>query len=156
VAAEDDRKRIASNRRARYEYEILETLEAGLVLLGPEVKSLRAGKASLSDAYATVRRGEVFLVNAHISPYEQAGRENSDPRRERKLLLRRSEIARLQSKVAERGLTLIPLSLYFRKGLAKVELALVRGKRRYDKRESIRRREEEREVARALRGRGRG
>jgi SsrA-binding protein len=154
-ARDPDRKIVATNRRARFEYEILETVEAGIALLGPEVKSLRAGKANLSDSYATFRRGEAFLVNVHVSPYEQAGRENPDPRRERKLLLHRAEIARLQGKVAERGLTLVPLSLYFRDGRAKVELGLARGKRRYDKRESIRRREEEREVQRAVRGRGR-
>jgi SsrA-binding protein len=154
--AESERKLIAKNRRGRYDYEILDTVEAGIALLGPEVKSLRAGKASLSDAYAVVRRGEVYLVNAHISPYAQAGRENPDPRRERKLLLHRAEIARLQGKVAERGLTLVPLSLYFKDGRAKVELALARGKRRYDKREAIRKREEDRELRRIARGRGRG
>jgi SsrA-binding protein len=153
--AESERKLIAKNRRGRYDYEILDTVEAGIALLGPEVKSLRAGKASLSDAYAVVRRGEVYLVNAHISPYAQAGRENPDPRRERKLLLHRAEIARLQGKVAERGLTLVPLSLYFKDGRAKVELALARGKRRYDKREAIRKREEDRELRRIARGRGR-
>lgn len=132
---------------------MLDTFEAGIVLLGPEVKSLRAGRANLSDAYGTVRRGEVFLVNAHISPYAQAGRENPDPRRERKLLLHRAEIRRLVGRVAERGLTLVPLSLYFRDGKAKVELAVARGKRKYDKRETIRRREQELEMRRALRGR---
>ncbi|MEN8182000.1 MAG: SsrA-binding protein SmpB [Myxococcota bacterium] len=154
--ADDDRKLIASNRRARFDYEILDTFEAGIVLLGPEVKSLRAGNANLSDAYATVRRGELFLVNAHISPYTQAGRENPDPRRERKLLLHKREIGRLGGQVAERGRTLVPLALYFRGGRAKVELALARGKRRFDRRETIRRREQEREVQRELRGRGRG
>ena len=136
--------------------EILETFEAGLVLLGPEVKSLRAGKANLVDAYATIRRGEAFLVNAHISPYTQAGRENPDPRRERKLLLHKREIARLRGQIAERGRTLVPLSLYFKEGRVKVELALARGKRRHDRRETIRRREQDREVERELRGRGRG
>ncbi len=149
------RKPIASNRRARYDYEILDTFEAGISLLGPEVKSLRAGGANLADAYATVRRGEVFLVNAHISPYSQAGRENPDPRRERKLLLHKREIGRLRGHVAERGRTLVPLSLYFKEGRVKVELALARGKRRYDRRETIRKREQEREVQRELRGRGR-
>ena len=154
--AEGERKPIASNRRARYDYEILDTYEAGISLLGPEVKSLRAGGANLGDAYATVRRGEVYLVNAHISPYAQAGRENPDPRRERKLLLHKREIGRLQGQVAERGRTLVPLSLYFKDGRVKVELALARGKRRHDRRETIRRREQEREVERELRGRGRG
>lgn len=152
----EERKLIASNRRARYEYEILDTFEAGISLLGPEVKSLRAGGASLGDAYATVRHGEVYLVNAHISPYAQAGRENTEPRRERKLLLHKREIARLQGQVAERGRTLIPLSLYFKQGRVKVELALARGKRRADRRETIRRREQEREIERELRGRRRG
>jgi SsrA-binding protein len=134
---------------------VLEHLEAGIALVGPEVKSLRAGKASLTDAYAIVRRGEVVLLNLHISPYEPATRENPEPRRERKLLLHRAEIARLTGKVRERGFTLIPLLLYFRGGRAKVELGLVRGKRRYDRRESIRRRENERELARVTRRRGR-
>jgi SsrA-binding protein len=150
--AEAERRIVATNRRARHDYEILDTLEAGIALLGPEVKSLRAGGASLSDAYATVRRGEVFLLNAHISPYPQASRENPDPSRERKLLLHRREIARLAGQVAERGRTLIPLALYFdRAGRAKLELALARGRRRHDRRETIRRREEEREVRRELR-----
>ena len=152
---ENRRKVIASNRKARYEYEILDTFEAGMVLLGPEVKSLRAGKASLGDAYAEIRRGEVYLLNAHIGAYEQAGRANAPPRRERKLLLHRHEIARLVGRVVERGLTLIPLQLYFKDGRAKVELALARGKRRYDKRQAIRKRENERDLKRIMRGRGR-
>ncbi len=150
------RKVVATNRRARFDYEILDTVEAGLVLVGPEVKSLRAGKANLSDAYATIRRGEAWLVNAHFSPYKEAGRDNPDPRRERKLLLHRREIAKLSGQIAERGLTLVALSLYFRDGRAKVELGLARGKRKYDKRESIRKREEQREVARVMRRGGRG
>lgn len=154
--AEVGRKLVAQNRRARHEYEILDTLEAGLVLLGPEVKSLRQGKASLADAYATVRRGELWLLNVHISPYEQAGRENPNPRRERKLLAHRAEISKLAGQVAERGLTLVPLSLYFENGRAKVELGLARGKRRYDKRQAIRKREEDREIDRALRRGRRG
>ncbi len=149
------RQSIATNRRARFDFEILETFEAGIALLGPEVKSLRAGKANLSDAYATIRGREVFLVNAHISPYSQAGRENPDPRRERKLLLHRAEIARLGGRVVERGLTRVPLRLYFKNGRARVELGLARGKRRYDKREAIRRREQDREIQRAVRDRGR-
>jgi len=157
MGGKEARKQIASNRRARHEYEILDSLEAGIALRGPEVKSLREGRANLSDAYAIVRRGEVFLLNLHISPYQQAGRENPDPTRERKLLLHRREIARLQTQVAERGLTLVPLSLYWKEGRAKVDLAVVRGRRRYDKREAIRRREQDREVQRASRqGRRRG
>jgi SsrA-binding protein len=146
---------IATNRRARFEYEILERVEAGLVLVGPEVKSLRAGKASLGDAYAIIRRGEAWLLNCHIAPYDPAARDNPEPRRERKLLLHRREIRRLTGKLHERGFTMVPLSLYFKGGRAKVELALVRGKRRYDKRESIRERETQRDLARQMRGRGR-
>jgi len=153
---EKSRKLIATNRRARFEYEILDTYEAGIVLRGPEVKSLRAGKASLTDAYAVVRRGEMYLVNAHINPYEQAGRENSESRRERKLLLHRREIARLGGDISEKGFTVVPLSLYFKDGHAKVELALARGKKLHDKRETIRRREEDREVQRTMRGRRHG
>ncbi|MFQ5418452.1 MAG: SsrA-binding protein SmpB [Myxococcota bacterium] len=149
--AEDQpiRQIIASNRRARHDYEVLDTFEAGIALVGPEVKSLRNGKANLAD-------GEVFLANVHIGPYEQAWRENVAPRRERKLLLHRSEITRLTVKVAERGLTLIPLQLYFKNGRAKVEIGLCRGKRRYDKRQAIRKRETDRDLQRAMRGRGRG
>jgi SsrA-binding protein len=150
-----ERQVVASNRRARHDYEIRDTFEAGIALLGPEVKSLRNGKANLTDGYGVIRRGEIFLANVHIGPYEKAWRENAEPRRERKLLLHRAEISRLEGKVAERGLTLIPLRLYFKGGRAKVELGLCRGKRRYDKRQSIRRREEERDLQRALRGRGR-
>ncbi len=152
--ADNSRKVIASNRKARYEYEILDTFEAGMVLLGPEVKSLREGKASLGDAYAEIRRGEVYLLNAHIGAYEQAGRANSAPLRERKLLLHHHEIARLAGRVVERGLTLVPLQLYFKDGRVKVELALARGKRRYDKRQAIRERESDRDLKRTLRGRG--
>ena len=150
-----ERKVVASNRRARHDYEVLDRFEAGIALVGPEVKSLRNGKANLADGYAFIRRGEVFLANVHIGPYEKAWRENVEPRRERKLLLHRAEISRLAGKVAERGLTLIPLQLYFKNGRAKVELGLCRGKRRYDKRESIRQRETDRDLQRTLRGRGR-
>src|SRR3990172_6185487 len=115
-----ERKLVATNRKARFEYEILETVEAGIALVGPAGKSLRAGSASLADASAVVRRGQVFLVGAHVSPYAQASRENPDPRRERKLLLHRAEITRLAGKVAERGLTLVPLSLDFPDGRAQV------------------------------------
>ena len=150
-----ERTLIARNRKARFEYEIFDTFEAGIALLGPEVKSLRAGNASLTDAYAMIRRGEVFLVGVHISPYEQAARANPAPLRERKLLLHRAEIGRLRGKLAERGYTLVPLELYFKDGRAKVQLALARGKRRHDKRETIRRREQDREIQRVMRGRGR-
>ena len=153
-ARDKSRNLVATNRRARFEYEILDTYEAGLVLRGPEVKSLRAGKASLSDAYAVVRRGEMYLVNAHISPYEEAGRENPDSRRERKLLLHRAEIARLAGDVSEKGFTVVPLSLYFKDGRAKVELALARGKKLHDKRETEKARDWKREQGRLLRERG--
>lgn len=151
----DGKKIIARNRKARFEYEVLDTFEAGIALLGPEVKALREGKASLGDAYAEVRRGQVYLLNAHIGAYEQAGRANAPPLRDRKLLLHRREIAKLEGRVVEKGLTLVPLSLYFLRGRAKVELALVRGKRRYDKRQAIRTRETQRDLARAMRNRGR-
>jgi len=156
MAKEDtDRQIIATNRRARHDYEILDTTEAGIALIGPEVKSLRDGKANLSDGYAHIRRGEVWLANVHIGAYDKAWRENAEPRRERKLLLHRAEIHRLAVKVAEKGLTLIPLRLYFKGGRAKVELGLCRGKQRHDKRESIRQRENDRDLQRAMRGRGR-
>ncbi|MDX1648980.1 MAG: SsrA-binding protein SmpB [Myxococcota bacterium] len=144
---------VVTNRRARHEVEVLDTVEAGIALVGPEVKSLRAGRANLVDAWAQVRGGEVFLRGLHVSPYAQAGRENPEPTRERKLLLHRHEIARLAREARERGVTLIPLSIYFRDGRAKVELGVVRGRRKHDKREAIRRREQEREAARATRRR---
>jgi SsrA-binding protein len=143
--------RIATNRRARHDYEVLGTVEAGIALVGPEVKSLRAGRANLTDAWAHIRGGEAWLLNLQIDPYEQANRANVDPKRERKLLLHRQEIGRLAGRVAERGLTLVPLSLYWKDGRAKVELAVVRGKKSHDKRESIKRREQTREMDRAAR-----
>jgi len=154
ASGSDEQKVIATNRRARFEFEILDRYETGIALVGPEVKSLRAGKANLTDAYATVRRGEVWLHNLHISPYDPASRENPNPRRERKLLLHRREIAKLDGKVKESGLTLVPLSIYFKGGRAKVELALARGKRRYDKRETIKKRESDRDLQRVMRNRG--
>ena len=152
---ENSRQIIATNRRARFDYEIVDTVEAGMALIGPEVKSLRAGNANLSDGYAFVRRGQMFLANVHIGAYENAWRENAEPRRERKLLLHRNEIRRLETKASEPGMTLIPLRLYFKNGRAKVELGLCRGKQRHDKRESIRQREADRDLQRAMRGRGR-
>ncbi|MGH7288565.1 MAG: SsrA-binding protein SmpB [Myxococcota bacterium] len=145
--------RIATNRRAHHIYEILDVLEAGIELRGPEVKSLRAGHATLTDGFAFVRGGELFLRGVHISPYAQAGRENADPDRERRLLLHRQEISRLAGKVTERGLTLVPLSLYWKNGRAKVELALARGRKTVDRREAVRKREHEREMDRARRQR---
>ncbi len=143
------RKLIARNRKARHDYHILETLEAGISLVGTEVKSLRAGKCNLQDSYGRLHNGEVFLENLHISPYDPANRFNHDPRRTRKLLLRRREIKRLIGKTREKGLTLIPLSMYFKGRHAKVELGLARGKRQYDKREAISKRESDLELRRA-------
>ncbi len=143
---------VATNRRARFDYEIVDTWEAGIALMGPEVKSLREGRVNLGDAFATVFRGEAWLEKMHISPYEPATRANpGDPQRRRKLLLHRQEINRLEHKITEKGLTLIPLTVYFRRGRAKVELALARGKHRHDKRETIKRREGDREARRAMR-----
>jgi SsrA-binding protein len=148
----DGRLVVATNRRARFDYEIVDTWEAGIQLMGPEVKSLRDGRVNLGDAFATVYRGEAWLEKMHISPYEPATRANpSDPQRRRKLLLHRQEINRLDHRVNEKGLTLVPLTVYFRKGRAKVELALARGKHRHDKRETIKRREGDREARRAMR-----
>ena len=138
------------NRQARHNYFIDETYEAGLVLVGSEVKSLRDGKANLSDSYAQIRKGEAFLINSHISPYAGANQFNHEPTRTRKLLLHAREIARLTGKTKERGLTLIPLRLYFKHGRAKVEIALARGKKLYDKRETLRRKVAQREVERSL------
>ncbi len=146
---------ICENRRARREYEVDETLEAGLVLEGSEVKSLRAGTANLADAYVQFRNGEAFLVGVHIAPYTQANRLNHEPRRERKLLLHAREIRKLGQRVAERGYTVIPLKMYFLGARAKVQLGLARGKKLYDRRADLRKREDERDMARALRRDGR-
>ncbi|HHY93438.1 MAG TPA: SsrA-binding protein SmpB [Firmicutes bacterium] len=149
-------KVVAENRRARHDYHIEDTVEAGLVLLGSEVKSLRIGGGSLQDSYAEIKDGEAFLVNAHIAPYRAATYfGHSDPRRRRKLLLHAREIRRLDGQVRQRGYTLIPLRLYFRGGKAKVELALARGKRLYDHRRSLAERDARREVERELAGGGR-
>lgn len=139
---------VARNRKARYEYEILDTVEAGLVLRGAEVKSVREGKVNLQEGYATIEKGEAFLYDVHISPYDPASRWNVDPTRKRKLLLAKAEIRDLGRRIDEKGLTLVPLDVHFRSGFAKVTLAVARGKRRFDKREAIRRRELEREAAR--------
>ncbi len=139
-----------SNRRARFEYEILDSYEAGIVLKGSEVKSLRVGKANLQDSYALVKNGEVWLMNLHISPYEQANQFNHDPVRTRKLLLTKTEISKLSTKSNEKGLTLVPLKLYFKKGIVKVELGVAKGKKLHDKRESIKERDVEREMRRSL------
>jgi SsrA-binding protein len=150
----DGLRTLCTNRKARYDYHIEESYETGIALLGSEVKSIRQGRANLRDSYAAFERGELFLHNCHISPYAQAGRFSPDPQRPRKLLMRREEIQRLVRKVEEKGLTLIPLSLYLKGRHVKVELALARGKKQYDRREDIKRREADREVARVSRGRG--
>jgi SsrA-binding protein len=142
---------VATNRRARHEYEILETLEAGLVLRGTEVKALRTGQVNFKDSYATVRGGEAWLLGCHISPYSHGTDANHDPERDRKLLLHAREITRLTGKVAERGLTIVPLKLYFKGGRAKIELGLARGKKLHDKRATLRERETRREMDKAAR-----
>jgi len=141
---------VARNRKARHEFDILETLEAGMELRGPEVKSIRAGHVSFQDSFARVDRGEVWLHSLHISPYEQANRANSDPVRPRRLLLNRREIRHLAAKVDEKGLTIVPLEIYFSRGYAKVTLGVARGRKLHDKRESVKRREQEREAQRAV------
>jgi SsrA-binding protein len=144
----DNIKLICKNRKARFNFDIEETLEAGIALVGSEVKSLRAGKANLSDSYAKIEKGEAFLVDAHVSAYDNANRENHEPLRRRKLLLHKREIRKLTGKVAERGFSLIPLKLYFRNGRIKVELALAKGKKAYDKRDAIRKKDQRRELER--------
>ncbi|HTP17386.1 MAG TPA: SsrA-binding protein SmpB [Streptosporangiaceae bacterium] len=153
MAAEQGKKIVARNRRARHDYAIEDAVEAGLVLTGTEVKSLRAGRASLTDGFAQISDGEAWLHGVHIPQYTLGTWTNHEPRRTRKLLLHRREIDRLARATAERGLTLVPLSLYFKDGKAKVELALARGKRTYDKRRDLARRDAAREVDRALRRR---
>ena len=153
MAKEQGRKVIARNRRARHDYHIEDTYEAGLVLTGTEVKSLRLGRASLADGFAEISGGEAWLHNVHIPEYVQGTWTNHTPRRIRKLLLHRSEIDRLVSKTSEQGLTIIPLELYFKDGNVKVEIALARGKRTYDKRQDLAKRDAAREVDRALRRR---
>jgi SsrA-binding protein len=141
---------VATNRQASYRYDLLDKLEAGIVLTGTEVKSLRDGSAQIKDGYAQVRDGELWLHNVHIPPYGPASRENHDPERPRKLLAHRREIDRIVGRIQERGLTLVPTRIYFKDSRAKVEIALARGKDRFDKRESIKAREQRRDVERAL------
>jgi SsrA-binding protein len=148
MAKETEEKNITVNRKARHEYAILQTYEAGIVLVGTEVKALRQGKANLVDSYANLKDGEVWLYGAHISVYEQGNINNHEPTRTRKLLLNKSEIKKLIGKVKEKGLTLIPLRLYFRNGKVKVELALAKGKKVYDKRESIAKKDMQRDQER--------
>jgi SsrA-binding protein len=147
---DDGIKIVATNRKARHEYHILQTWEAGLVLQGTEVKSLRAGRASLGDAYGEIRDGEAWLVKMHIGPYEQGNRQNHEPFRRRKLLLTRRELRKIRPQLEERGLTLVPLRIYFRRGLAKIELGLGRGKKLYDKRQTKAKQDVERRMARHL------
>ena len=148
-------KVISTNRKARHDFEILETYEAGLVLRGTEVKSLREGQVNFKDSYASIDRGEAWLVGCHIAPYHHGTDANHDPDRSRKLLLHRREIERLLGKVAERGLTIVPLRLYFKAGRVKVELGLARGKKLHDKRASLRERESRREMEKESRARSR-
>ena len=147
---QSDEKTICINRRAHFDYTIEEKYEAGIMLTGGEVKSLRDGRANLKDSYGRVDKGQLFLLNTHISDYKPAYYFNGDPTRTRKLLMHKKEILRLMGKVQEQGLTLIPLRLYFKNGRAKVEIALARGKKRYDKRETIREREVQRDIARGM------
>jgi SsrA-binding protein len=143
-------KVVSNNRRARRNYTVVETVEAGLALLGSEVKSLREGRLDLKDSYALMKDGEAFLIGAYIAPYEFAREGGHDPERERKLLLHRREIDRIGGQLAEKGLTLVPLQVYFKDGKAKVELGLAKGKTSYDKRETIKEREHDREMERAV------
>ena len=147
---DEGRKVVARNRKARHEFDILETVEAGMELRGPEVKSMRAGQLSFQDAFARVERGEVWLHSLHISPYKAANRANVDPIRPRRLLLNRKEIRHLAAKVDEKGLTLVPLDVYFSRGYAKVTLGVARGRKLHDKREALKRREQDREARRAM------
>jgi SsrA-binding protein len=156
VAKAKGEKLVADNRRARHEYHLLERHEAGLVLTGTEVKSLRDGRANLAQAYVTIRGGEPWLVGAHIATYDHGNLANHEPERDRKLLLKAKEIASLDAKVSERGFTLVPTRLYFKDGRAKVEIALARGKDVHDKRSDIARREADRQIERAMKGRARG
>lgn len=153
---ESGRKLIAQNRKARHDFHIEDTFEAGLVLQGTEVKSLRAGRASLVDGFAEVDRGEMWLVNVHIPEYTEGTWTNHEPRRRRKLLMHRSEIEKINKRVAERGLTIVPLQLYFKDGRAKVEIALARGKKSHDKRHAIAEKEAKREAERAVGRRAKG
>ena len=148
--SDPNRKLVATNRKARHNYHILDVYQAGLVLLGTEVKSLRAGHVSLVDAYGDILNGEMYLVHCHIHTYTHGTAWNHDPLRPKKLLLHRREIDKLAGKVQQRGFTLVPLSIYFEKGRAKVDLALARGKKEYDKREDLKRRDQDREIERAI------
>lgn len=149
--AETEQRLIVSNRKARHDYQILEVLEAGIVLKGTEVKSLRRRNANLQDSYALIKNGELWLLGLHISPYEQGNINNHEPVRTRKLLIQKKELRKLFSRVSEQGLTLVPLSMYFKGPYAKVELAVARGKKSFDKREAIAKRDAQRAISRTLR-----
>jgi SsrA-binding protein len=146
-------KIVCQNKKARHDYHIIEVIEAGMVLVGTEVKSLREGRANLKDSYARIRDGELYLVQAHISPYSHASYDNHDPERVRKLLVHKRELKRLTGKTQEKGLTLVPLKIYFKDGKAKIELALASGKKSYDKRETLKRQTQKREMERAIKDR---
>ena len=148
--AKSGEKIAATNRRARHEYEILETIEAGIALTGTEVKSLRQGKANLNDAFARIDNGECIIYEMHVSPYDFGNRFNPDPKRPRRLLLHKKEILRLHSQIKEKGLTLIPLKLYFVRGMVKVELALAKGKKLYDKRDDLAKKDAARKIDKAM------
>ena len=150
---ETKHKIVSTNRKARHDYEILDTYEAGLVLMGSEIKSIRAGQISLAEAYVRIDGNEAYLVDAHIAPYEQASIYNHDPRRPRKLLLHRSEINKLWNEIRQKGVTIIPTRVYLKKGRAKVEIAVAKGKKLYDKRQAIAKRDIERDIQRQLRDR---
>ena len=150
VDARDSEKLIADNRKARHDYRLFDTYEAGIVLLGTEVKAIREGRVNLRDSYGRVEQGEVFLYNVHISPYSHRGYAEHEPLRRRKLLLRKREIRKLIGKVVERGMTLVPVRMYFKRGRVKVAVSLAKGKREYDKRETLRRRDADREVRAAI------
>jgi SsrA-binding protein len=155
-ADDDSHKIVARNRRARHEFDLLETVEAGIVLTGTEVKSLRNGKASLEEAYAAIDNREVWLYGCDIPEYLQANRMNHKPKRPRKLLLHRREIDKLNAKSSERGLTIVPLKIYFKDGMAKVEICVARGRKLFDKREALKAQDARRDMDRAMRGRRRG
>lgn len=148
--SEQGRQVVARNRKARHEYDILETVEAGMELRGPEVKSLRAGQVSFQDSFARVESGQVWLYSLHVSPYEQANRANVDPLRPRRLLLHKHEIRKLASEVDEKGLTIVPLEIYFARGYAKVTLAVARGRKLHDKRDALKKKQLDREARRAV------
>lgn len=153
TAREDAQKIIADNRKAHHDYHLLDTFEAGVALLGPEVKSIREGGANLRDSFARIEAGEVWLYNVHISPYRNRGYTDHDPKRRRKLLLHRQEIRKLIGKTTERGMTIVPVRMYFKNGRVKVAISLAKGKKTHDKRETIKRREADRETRAAIKER---